>query len=111
MKSFVFLGAFSEVLGAGIKLTRFGQRVELPPDIAAETKRGGGLIAIPADRFDALGFTPDELQKFGPAATHANAPAEFLAKKRKALEILHEIRSGLDSAPAKSVGKRQKDGE
>jgi hypothetical protein len=92
--SYVFLGGVSEVLGAGIKLTRFGQRIELPPEIAEETKKQGGIPAIPAEQFDALGFTPQELEKYGPAAAMANAPPEFWAKKRKALEILHEIRWG-----------------
>jgi hypothetical protein len=90
--TFVFLGALSEVLGAGIKLTRFGQRVELLPDLADETKRAGGLPCIPAVEFDAIGFTPEQLRKFGPTATHENAPAEFQTKKQQALAILHAIR-------------------
>jgi hypothetical protein len=94
MTTFVFVGAFSEVLGAGIKLDRFGQRVELPPDLADETKLDGGLPCIPAESFDALGFTAEELRKYAKAATHENAPAEFLAKKKQALEILHNHRGG-----------------
>ena len=94
MTTFVFLGAYSEVLGAGIKLTRFGQRVELPPDVAEETKVAGGLPCIPAEQFDTAGFTAAELQKYGPAASHENAPPEFLAKKAQALEILHKLRGG-----------------
>ena len=92
MTTFVFLGAYSEVLGAGIKLTRFGQRVDLPPEIADETKVAGGLPCIPAEQFDALGFTPDELRKYCPVAAHENAPPEFLAKKAQALQILHALR-------------------
>ena len=94
MTTFVFLGAYSEVLGAGIKLTRFGQRVDLPPEIADETKLAGGLPCIPTDQFDAIGFTAEELRKYGPAAAHENAPPEFLAKKAQALQILHTIREG-----------------
>lgn len=74
--TYVFLGSFAEVIGAGIKLTRFGQRVELPPDVAEQTKRKGGLIAIPAAEFDAIKAV-DEADK-----------------KRQALEILHNIREG-----------------
>jgi hypothetical protein len=92
MKTFVFLGAYSEVLGAGIKLTRFGQRVDLPPEIAEDTKHPRGLPCIPAESFDTLGFTVDELRKFGVADTHDRAPAEFLGKKATALEILNGIR-------------------
>jgi hypothetical protein len=90
----VFLGAYSEVLGAGIKLTRFGQRVDLPPEIAEETKHPRGLPCIPAEDFDKIGFTADELKRYGVADSHANAPAEFLAKKQQALAILHSIRGG-----------------
>lgn len=94
MTTFVFLGAYSEVLGAGIKLTRFGQRVELPEELAAETKHPRGLPCVPVEAFDAIGFTPEELKKFGAAQSHENAPPEFLEKKRLALQILHEYRGG-----------------
>ena len=92
MTTFVFLGAYSEVLGAGIKLTRFGQRVDQPPEIAGETKLAGGLPCIPAEQFDAIGFTAEELRKYGPVAAHENAPPEFLAKNAQALQILHALR-------------------
>jgi hypothetical protein len=109
--TFVFLGGVSEVLGAGIKLTRFGERVELPPDLAAETKLHGGLPCIPAAAFDALGFSDDDLKRYGPTAAHGNAPEAFLAKKIKALEALHAIRerpsSGAIPAVEVSVEKLQ----
>lgn len=92
MTSFVFLGAYSEVLGAGIKLTRFGQRVDLPPEFAQQTKHPRGLPCIPAEDFDAIGFTAEELRKYGPVQTHDGAPAEFQEKKRAALQVLHDLR-------------------
>lgn len=92
--TFVFLGGVSEVIGAGIKLTRFGQRVELPPEIAEETKHPRGLPCIPAADFDAIGFSDAELKQWGVAATHENAPPEFIEKKRTALAILNDIREG-----------------
>lgn len=88
--TFVFLGTYALFEG----LNRFGQRIELSPEAAKETKHPRGLPAIPAEEFDALGFSPEELRKFGPAETHANAPAEFLEKKKRALELLHVIRGG-----------------
>ncbi len=105
--TFVFVGAYSEVLGAGIKLTRFGERVELSPEMAEATMHPRGLPCIPAEAFDAIkpGFTAEELRKYGPAATHENAPAEFLSKKRQALEVLAGIRAGLPPGPAKSSTK------
>lgn len=98
MKTFVFLGSFSQVLsetpGESIKLTRFGQRVELSDDAAEQTRHPRGLPVIPAEDFDALGFTADDLRKFGAAQSHENAPAEFLQKKMLALQALHEYRGG-----------------
>lgn len=93
--TFVFLGAYSEVLGANLKLTRFGQRVDLPAEIADDTRRDGGLICIPAEAFDALGFTQAELDAYPTPASHANA--EFQDKKRRALDILHELRSAKEA--------------
>lgn len=106
--TFVFLGSISEVHApgtAGIKLTRFGQRIDLPEELAEQTKMHGGLPCIPAEQFDGLGFTPAELKKYALAASHDRheiapdgrllvfkAPDEFLEKKRQALTILHEIR-------------------
>lgn len=77
-----------------MKLTRFGQRVELPEDIGEQTKHRRGLPCIPAEEFDKLGFTADELRKYGVAASHENAPADFLEKKQQALQILHDLRGG-----------------
>jgi hypothetical protein len=107
--TFVFLGAHSEVLGAGIKLTRFGQRVDLPPDLAEQTKMHGGLPCIPVEQFDAI-FDPKDpqtalwLKKYAVASSHdrqemrpngfitIKAVPEFLEKKKQALTVLHEIR-------------------
>lgn len=92
--TFVFLGTVSEVWGHGIKLTRFGERVELPEDVAAETKIHGGLPCITAEDFDAIGFTADELKRYSVSATHDAAPLSFREKKAEALEILHTQRGG-----------------
>ncbi len=113
--TYVFLGAISEVLGAGIKLTRFGQRVELPPQIAEETKMHGGLPCIPAEQFDAI-FDPKDpntakwLKKYAVASSHdrqqvgpngqlvtIQAVPEFLEKKKQALTVLHEIRTASEA--------------
>src|SRR5690349_17634485 len=76
--TYVFIGAFSQAPDSNIKLTRFGQRVELPADIAADTTHPRGLPCIPAEAFDKLGFTEAELKKYGVSDTHEKAPAEFL---------------------------------
>lgn len=91
-QTYVFIGTYSEALVGGVRLTEFGQRIELTEDLGATTVEPGGLICIPAADFDALGFTPSELAKWKKTATHGRAPAEFLAKKRAALMKLHERR-------------------
>lgn len=94
MKTFVFLGSVSELPEAGIKLTRFGQRAELPDEIAEQIKHRRGLPCIPAEDFDALGFTAEELRKYNLWDKHENASPEFIAKRTQALEILHKLRGG-----------------
>ncbi len=90
--TYVYLGnSVSEVIGTGIRLSRFGQRVELPEPIAEETKRPGGLPMIPADRFDELGFTEAELAGKDAAA----------AKRVRAQEILYDIRYPSEQAKGK----------
>lgn len=103
--TYVFIGGTAEA--PNIKLTRFGQRVELPPDLAAETAHDGGLICIPAELFDPLmaEFKIDEagLKKYGLAAMHGNAPkaagpdfqANFNALVKRSREALHDIREPL----------------
>ena len=103
--TYVFLGGLTEAPIVG-RLTQFGQRFEVTPEQAKEfIERNGGIPAIPADRFDSVGFTEPELKKYPSAASHwrqetmpdgttkvISAPPEFLEKKKRALEILHEIR-------------------
>lgn len=97
-QTFVFIGSLSETMAVGkgaprsVRLTEYGQRVELDDQIAAECDEAGGLVAIPAADFDALGFDPKDLKKFKKVSSHERAPAEFLEKKRQAAMILHERR-------------------
>jgi len=95
-ETFVFLGTISEVPAARIKLTQFGQRVELTADLAEGTKEDGGLLCIPASDFDPLveecGVNAKTLAKFGKAAAQANAPKEFMELVARARQILHDRR-------------------
>ncbi|HEY2014640.1 MAG TPA: hypothetical protein VGH38_14115 [Bryobacteraceae bacterium] len=101
-QTFVFLGSVSEVMGAGLKLTRRGQRFDATPEVADGTRRKGGVPAIPAERFDALGMTEQELHKYGPAAAFDRAPAAFQAKMHQAFQILAEIRAAEAAKPAEA---------
>jgi hypothetical protein len=92
--TYVFLGSISEVIEAGIKLTRSGQRVDLSSEMAEATKHPRGLPCIPAEQFDALGITEAELKRYPVPEARENAPAEFKAKWAQALEILHANRGG-----------------
>lgn len=100
--TYVFVGSYSEA--PNIKLTRFGQRVELPPELAEETAHDGGLPCIPAEAFDALlkdtGIDDKALAKWGAAALSGNTPkaagadfkSQFDSLVKKSRVALHEIR-------------------
>lgn len=96
--TFVHVGSLSQTLsGIGVKLTKFGERIELSPELAESCAQEGGLICIPAEDFDAIFNGPDDvalLKKYASVQTHASAPPEFLEKKQSALARLHEIRYG-----------------
>ena len=90
-----FLGSASDI-GESIRLSRFGQSVELPDELARVAVLGGCAL-LPESEFLSVGFTTRELESFGSVASHERAPAEFLDKKRRALVAAHEWREQLAS--------------
>lgn len=85
-----FIGTETEIAGV-CTLTRFGQSVDLDPELAAEAVEGGAPI-LPEALFSSVGFTAGELDRFAEIGSHFDAPAEFLAKKKAALLKMHEWR-------------------
>ena len=63
MNVYHFVGSYCEIDGGRIKLERFGQRVELPEDVAGIVIRGGGAI-LPEAEFARPGFTEQELSLY-----------------------------------------------
>lgn len=90
-KIYRFVGTYSEI-GGYPDLTKFGQAIELPEDLGTDLIRRNTPL-LPDAEFKALGFTDKELADHAYVGSHADAPVEFLDKKRKALVRLHEIRS------------------
>jgi hypothetical protein len=112
MSSFRFIGLLAEIAGYR-KLERFGQAIDLPDAVASELILGAGAeqgyagaaALLPDAEFQAIGFTPEELQRFATPATQIGEKAQaFLEKKRAALQALDEYRQRLaqpaDPAPA-----------
>jgi hypothetical protein len=101
-----FLGTEAEIAGRAIQ--RLGQEVELPEDVArdlvvgagAETGWAGAIALLPAEQFDAIGFTPAELQKYAYPGPRQNATAEFRAKWQAAMVAVHEYRVELETEVA-----------
>jgi hypothetical protein len=97
MSSYRFVGTRAEIHNTppggkeqGYILTRFGQLVELPDDLAKHAIAEGVALIKPSD-FDEIGFTPDELKKFANPDTHVRATDSFKAKKRQSWDVLHGV--------------------
>lgn len=72
----------------------FGQVLELPQAIAHRAVQDGAAL-LPKELFDTLGFTVQEIAAWPNAKVRAEAPAEFQAKFKAALEALHVFRASL----------------
>lgn len=114
MKAYRFLGTHTDI-GGYAALDHFGQRVELPAELAKDAVRGGASL-LPEDQFEALGFSAEELSKHGTPGGRINAPDSFLRKHKAGLLAAHEYRESLTKAgadvqpegEAKTVGKAGK---
>ena len=101
-ETFVFVGSsVSDMMGV-VSFRSFGQAKELTREQARDLASGGSAI-VPRAQFDALGFTAEELRKFGPFGAHANAPAEFAAKQQAAIAAHDAFRLELESEKEEAV--------
>lgn len=94
MTTYVFCGSQS-VIGNVVEMKRFGQRVDLDDQIAQEAIAGGCPLLV-AEEFDAIGFSDEELKKYGDVHARASAPSEFVEKARLAWVRISEIRSDIE---------------
>ena len=83
MSTYNFVGSYCEIDGGRIKLEKFGQRIDLPEDLAAVVIKGGGAI-LPEAEFESLGFTEQEISLYAYPGQQASAPEAFLAKRTQA---------------------------
>ncbi|CAB4130888.1 hypothetical protein UFOVP130_42 [uncultured Caudovirales phage] len=95
MSEFRFVGSYCEIDGGRIKLEQFGQRVELPDNVAEIVVRGNGAI-IPEDQFTAIGFTDQELVDYAFPGQRAGAPEEFRERVKAAHIAFHDYRQSLE---------------
>jgi hypothetical protein len=89
MSEYVFVGTHSYV--GTIELSRFGQRVELP-DGVARTAIAGGCALLPAEEFETIGFTAEEVERHPYPGDWESAPAELIAKRCAAHAAVARIR-------------------
>ena len=83
-----FFGALTRI--GETKLNRLGQVINLTDEDADQARRGGACI-LPAQLFDEIGFTEEELKKYPTPADSFNAPIEFKFKRDLALSLYHDL--------------------
>ena len=121
MAIYKFIGTEAEI--GGVRLRRLGDSITLSESraediiLGAGSEQGfaGGAALIPEEFFDKLGFTEQELKRWGSvsardalAGSSAEAVVEFRRKHKAGLEALHEHRVGLEQAAAKAAAKEEK---
>lgn len=90
-----FLGTASEIIGVA-SLKEFGQEVELDPAVAEPLIASDrGPMLIPSDRFEGIGFDPEDLKRYRYPGPRSEAPEQFQGKYRESLIALHEYRREL----------------
>lgn len=97
MAKYIFVGGSDSMCG-GTAMKSFGQAIELTEEQAEEAMRGGCAL-LPADQFNSIGFTPDELKKYPTAGYQINAPKPFLEKRQAAWSKFGELYAALHQQP------------
>lgn len=89
-----FIGTTAQIAGVA-DLKTLGQSVELSEDLFRDAVLGGCPL-LPAEEFDALGFTAEELKRYGDAYGREHAPAEFFDKLRAGWVRAAKIRADFE---------------
>lgn len=97
MNVYHFVGSYCEIGGGRIKLDRFGQRVELPAELAENVVKGGGAI-LPEEDFAKFGFTEQELSLYAYPGQWSDAPEAFTRKQKAAHLAFVEYRELVEAA-------------
>lgn len=91
-----FLGDWAELEGI-VRLSRFGQQVELTDEVAHKAV-AENLPIVPEDIWEGLDISDEECKRYPNAIQQNRAPADFLEKKGKALIALQDYREFVASA-------------
>lgn len=97
---FYFVGAASAISGPGYAyaLARFGQSVELT-EAQAQLHAAQGARLVPAAAFEAIPFTPEELDQNSDLLAHdVTAEEDFLFKRSVAFEAADAFRTAAIAA-------------
>jgi hypothetical protein len=108
MSTYRFLGLSTEI--GEIKLTKFGQAIELPDELARQvigSHESGGAAILPNTEFEELGFTEQELSLYASPISHGQANESFHGKKKKGLLAVHEFRSRASAGDSLELPKPQ----
>jgi hypothetical protein len=83
---FKYFGSSTQI-GDSISLNHLGQVVILEEEVARDLAKNGNVSILPADVFDQIGFTAEELKQYPQPADTENAPATFLYKRDLAYSL------------------------
>ena len=108
MAEYRFFGTMSELKGSvepagggdpveiNLSLTGYGQVVEMPETVAETLiARTPPALILPAQKWDEIGITREELNEFPSVASHVGAPDEFRKKTDAVRQSFHDYRHEL----------------
>lgn len=95
MGNYVYVGSISTI--GDKKLNRVGQRFECSEKHFAELVTAGCVALIPQEYFDSVGFTTEELDRYGTEGSQVLGPSSFQDKLSKARDLFRDIRRKLKS--------------
>jgi hypothetical protein len=98
MSVYHFVGSECEL--GGTKLNRLGQQVTLADDVAKHAVLGGSQL-LPADRFEQVGFTEQELSLYPYPGQQTTAPEVFKTKLKAAWVAVAEYKNELEAQGAR----------
>jgi len=107
LETYYFVGSSASISGPGYHyaLTRFGQAVELT-EPQAELHAAAGARLVPAAAFQAVPFTPEELEQNSDLLAHdVTAEEDFMFKRPAAFEAADAFRTKALNATVTSTTK------
>ncbi len=91
---YFYVGSESDLDGK--KLSRLGQKITLTDDVAKIAVLGG-VALLPAEQFEALGFTEQELSLYPTRGMQATGNTDLKAKLTAAFDAANAYRKTLET--------------